>query len=132
MKHIKLAIVAVLFAMAATAATRVWKTADRENDWDWTDGRNFEGGVAPVAGDIVEVGNTTVKLSDSKTDSFELASSLAQIKPTHKDAKIEFTIDDTSDTVWMFNAMIRNETYPAFGHDQVQACHCRQHAALHR
>ena len=108
----------MLFAAAASAATRVWKTENRENDWDWTDERNFEDGVAPVAGDIVEVGNTTVKLSDSKTDSFELASSLAWIKPTHKDAKIEFTIDDTSDTMWMFNAMIRNETYPALGSEK--------------
>ena len=118
MKQIKLAIVAVLFAGAANAGTCVWKTENRENDWDWTDGRNFEGGIAPVSNDVVEVGNTTVKLSDSDTASFALASSLSQIKPTHKDAKIEFTIDDTSDTMWMFNAMICNEAYPSAGQEK--------------
>ena len=91
MKSIILAIGAALFAAATSAETRVWKTSGRVNDWNWKEDGNFEGGVAPVAGDTVEVGNTTVKLSDSDTDSFSLVSSLARIKPTHRDATIEIT-----------------------------------------
>ncbi len=108
----------MLFTTAASAETRVWKTTGRVNDWDWTEKDNFEGGVAPVAGDTVEVGNITVKLSDSDTDSFNLASSLAQIKPTHLDANIEITIDDTSDTVWVLETKICNENYPNVGREK--------------
>ena len=113
MRHIIFAISAALFAVAASAATFHWK--DNAQSTDWTDGNNYEEGSAPSAGDTVEVGDTTVKISDSDADSFSLASSLAQIKPTHKDAKIEITIDDTSDTVWVLESMICNESYPNVG-----------------
>ena len=83
--HFTLLACATLFAVTASAATFHWK--DNAQSTDWTDGNNYEEGSAPSAGDTVEVGDTTVKISDSDADSFSLASSLAQIKPTHKDAK---------------------------------------------
>ncbi len=113
MRHtIILSIGAALFAVTASAETRVWKTTGRVNDWDWTEDGNFEGGVAPVAGDTVEVGNITVKLSDSDMDSFNLASSLERIRPMHADARIEFTINGTGAPL-SFGASIRyhNNSY---------------------
>ena len=109
-------VLSMLFATTASAGTLYWKN-DAASD-DWTDGGNYYGGVAPSAGDVVVVSNCTVRLSDSDADSFNLASSLSVIKPAHRDTKIEFTIDDTSDTVWVFNAMIRYEEWPTAGKER--------------
>ena len=86
-----------LFSVAASAATFHWK--DNAQSTDWTDGNNYEEGSAPSAGDIVAVGNTTVYLSDSDMDSFNLASSLNRIQPTNANSKVVFMINGTDEPV---------------------------------
>ena len=63
---------------ALAAATYTWSGG--AGDDDWTKGANYEGGVAPVAGDVVEVPDgLTAKVSASDAASWSLASSLARI-----------------------------------------------------
>ena len=89
---------------AANAATFHWK--DDAQSTSWTNKANYVENVVPSAGDIVEVGSTTVYLSDSDMDSFNLASSLGRVRPTNANARIEFTINGT-DAPLSFGASIR-------------------------
>ena len=89
---------------AANAATFHWK--DDAQSTSWTNKANYVENVVPSAGDIVEVGNTTVYLSDSDMDSFNLASSLGRVRPTNANARIEFTISGTDEPL-SFGASIR-------------------------
>ena len=109
MKYIKLAIVAVLFAGAANAATFHWK--DDAQSTDWTDGSNYAEGTAPSANDIVEIGNTTVYLSDSDMDSFNLASSLDRIAPSNNNSKVVFTINGTDEPIVFGAGISRNASW---------------------
>ena len=109
MKYIKLAIVTVLFAGAANAATFHWK--DDAQSTDWTDGSNYAEGTAPSANDIVEIGNTTVYLSDSDMDSFNLASSLDRIAPSNNNSKVVFTINGTDEPIVFGAGISRNASW---------------------
>ena len=96
----------MLLATAASEGTFHWK--DNASSADWTDGKNYEEGTAPSAGDTVVVGNATVYLSDSDMDSFNLASSLAAIQPTNANSKIVFMVSGVSTTL-EFGAAIRKQ-----------------------
>ena len=44
-------------AMSAVGATRTWTGADVANDPSWSNGNNWQGGIAPVAGDTAKFAN---------------------------------------------------------------------------
>ena len=66
----------LMCSMSAYAKTVVW--TGNENNWDWTADGNFQGGVKPVAGDIVEIPSGKVAKIGNK-DSADLIASLAQV-----------------------------------------------------
>ena len=109
MTMLGMAVISVLFTTAEAAKTVYWK--NNAQSTNWTDGNNYEGGVAPSANDIVVVGNTTVYLSDSDMDSFNLASSLDRISPTNANSKIVFTIDGTSEPLVFGAGISRTAEY---------------------
>ena len=100
---------AALCAMSANAATFHWK--DDVQSTDWTDGNNYVEGTKPSANDIVEIGNTTVYLSDSDMDSFNLASSLNRIAPSNNNSKIVFTINGTAEPLEFGAGISRTADY---------------------
>ena len=87
------AIGAVAFVSAAIADQVVWKSTGRVNDWDWSEGGNFEGGNAPTAGDVVVVpAASDVYVKDAT--SFALASSLKGIQVTDSASRVLFVINE--------------------------------------
>ena len=104
--------ISMLFATAfsAIAATNTWKSAPGIDYSQWKNPNNYEEGTIPKANDtvILPANGATVYLSDSNLESFELASSLAHIRPAHTFAatgKVVITISDTS-AVRKFNSPI--------------------------
>ena len=108
---------AALCAMSANAATFHWK--DDAQSTDWTDGNNYVEGTKPSANDIVEIGNTTVYLSDSDMDSFGLASSLDRIAPSNNNSKVVFTINGTAEPL-VFGAGISKTASSSFKEGTVE------------
>ena len=91
--------VSVLAAMSIFADVHVWTGA--RNDWDWTDGVNFDGG-APSTSDVVEIpAGRTVQVKDSA--SATIVASLAQVKMLAEDGKddgkIVFDMGDSDLTI---------------------------------
>ena len=76
MKLKSLIAVLLMCSVSAYAKTVVW--TGNENNWDWTADGNFQGGVKPVAGDIVEIPSGKVAKIGNK-DSADLIASLAQV-----------------------------------------------------
>ena len=71
---------------AAAGGTFKW-TGGANND-DWSDGDNYEGGVAPGAGDIVTISNLTATISSDNAASWATASALDRIAPQDTNATI--------------------------------------------
>ena len=91
------AIGVLVFAPAAFADQVVWKSTGRVNDWDWSEGGNFEGGSAPKAGDTVVLPKSTdIFVQDA--DSMALVSSLEQVMPTDARSRIVFVVPE--DMTW--------------------------------
>ena len=105
----RIAAVCAMMAAAANAATFHWK--DDAQSTSWTNKANYVENAAPSAGDIVEIGNTTVYLSDSDMDSFNLASSLGRVRPTNANARIEFTINGTAEPLVFGAGISRTAEY---------------------
>jgi len=66
----------LMCSVSAYAQTVVW--TGNVNDWDWNENGNFQGGVKPVAGDVVEIPPGKVAKIGNK-DSADLIASLAQV-----------------------------------------------------
>ena len=109
MHRILVATAVALCTMTANAATFHWK--DDAQSTDWTDGNNYAEGTAPSANDIVEIGNTTVYLSDSDMDSFNLASSLNRIAPSNNNSKVVITINGTDEPLVFGAGISRTAEY---------------------
>lgn len=81
---------------ALAAATYTWSGG--AGDDDWTKGANYEGGVAPVAGDTVTISDGLVaRLSGADTGSWNLVSSLSAVKTKSTTARIEITVEGTEE-----------------------------------
>ena len=97
-------------AFGAVAATNTWKSTPGIDYSQWKNPDNYEEGTAPKENDtvILPANGATVYLSDSDLESFELASSLAHIRPAHTFAatgKVVITVSDPS-AVRKFNSPI--------------------------
>ena len=97
-------------AFGAVAVTNTWKSAPGIDYSQWKNPDNFEEGTAPKENDtvILPANGAAVYLSDSDLESFELASSLAHIRPAHTFAvtgKVVITVSDPS-AVRKFNSPI--------------------------
>ena len=77
----KTALVATLVAFALGAGAGTFKWTGGANNDDWSDGGNYEGGVAPGAGDIVTISNMTATISSDNAASWATASALDRIAP---------------------------------------------------
>ena len=104
--------ISMLFATAfsAVAATNTWKSAPGIDYSQWKNPDNYEEGTAPKENDtvILPANGAAVYLSDSDLESFELASSLAHIRPAHTFAvtgKVVITVSDPA-AVRRFNSPI--------------------------
>ena len=95
---------------AAVAAEYEWKAAGRQNDWDWTDSRNFvlkgtETAGAPQAGDKVFVPNgLAVYARSSDSDSFARVMSLGCIEPMGSNAWVRFDVSGEATYAGAFTA----------------------------
>ena len=87
-----LSAVVIVWTSVLTADVHTWKP-DHPDD-DWTNPDNYVEGIAPEAGDKVELGDVMVTLSDADPDSFNLASSLKWICPTNDNVRIVFNAGD--------------------------------------
>ena len=72
-------LLALFVTWAAAGDTFKWTGGANNNDW--SDGGNYEGGVAPGAGDIVTVSNMTATISSDNAASWAVASALDRIAP---------------------------------------------------
>ena len=79
-----------LLALSVTwaAAGDTFKWTGGANNDDWSDGGNYEGGVAPGAGDIVTISNLTATISSDNAASWAVASALDRIAPQDTNATI--------------------------------------------
>ncbi len=81
---------ATLLTLSVTwaAAGGTFKWTGAANNDDWSDGGNYEGGVAPGAGDIVTISNLTATISSDNAASWAVASALDRIAPQDTNATI--------------------------------------------
>ena len=101
------------FAWAVFAADYQWKTDGRQNDWDWTDSRNFvlkgtETEGAPQANDTVFVPDgLTVKARSSDATSFARVLELGRIEPMGPMQRLQALYSETTVNVWNRTAVDR-------------------------
>ena len=116
-------------AMSVGGATRTWTGADVANDPSWSNGNNWQGGIAPVAGDTAKFSDNAGEIEVGAGD-LELFKSLPVITAVNFSsttrivmlASGDITLTNAMVDVWFVNRGGANVTLSKCGDKTYQFC----------